>query len=409
MYSYRLTVLGFPGNPAGPNNLGLLDQRLAVEWVRDNIENFGGDPARITLFGQSAGAVSVDLYSYAWTSDPIAAGFIPESGTAFSWGLPNTKEQGAAAWFNVTATLGCGDASSNATEVLACMRTKNYTSILNAVPTLTGVSSILGSYGPTIDDTVVYSNYSTRTPAKIPVLIGNNNYEGGLFRTELALQNITFPDPFWDLFNLQEFTCPTGIRANVSLAAGIPTWRYRYFGVFPDLAVSSEAGTWHAAELPILFDTMPANPGPTTAEISIANYMRGAWAAFAKDPAKGLSTYGDGWPVYDPSKDTLIRLAYNNVTGTNVASPWVYDEFCADVNVHSTNTSAYLNFHGFNTTASPTPSSTGASSTSSASGTATGSSTGTGSSAKPTSGSRKVGMSVWFTVAAGVGLAAWLL
>jgi carboxylesterase type B len=46
--NYRLSILGFPGNPVAPANLGLLDQRLAVEWVRDNIAGFGGDIDRIT-------------------------------------------------------------------------------------------------------------------------------------------------------------------------------------------------------------------------------------------------------------------------------------------------------------------------------------------------------------------------
>lgn len=58
--NYRVGFFGLPGNPDGRTNLGLLDQRLAVEWVRDNIAAFGGDPDRITLFGQSAGGSSVD-------------------------------------------------------------------------------------------------------------------------------------------------------------------------------------------------------------------------------------------------------------------------------------------------------------------------------------------------------------
>lgn len=371
--SYRLSILGFPGDPNGTQNLALLDQRLAVAWVRDNIANFGGDPSRITIFGQSAGAVSVDLYSYAWDSDPIVAGLISESGTVYSWGLPNSASAQATAWFNVTANLGCGDASSNSTEVLSCMRTKNYQDVLDAIPPAAdATSSILGSFGPTIDGKVVFSNYSERTPANVPLLIGNNNYEAGLFRTEFALKGIFYPDAFWNAFNLQEFTCPAGIRANASVAAKNPTWRYRYFGVFPDLAISSEAGTWHAAELPLLFDTVPPTPGPTTDEISIANYMRGAWAAFAKDPAKGLSSYGDGWPMYNASGETLIRLAYNNVTGTNLALPSLYDALCIYANVSSTNASAYLSIPKAAQSAL-TATTTTASSTASGSGTPTGS------------------------------------
>jgi cholinesterase len=70
--SYRENFFGFAALPGLPNyNFGLLDQRLAVEWVSKNIEAFGGDPARILLFGQSTGGGSVDIYSYAWTEDPI--------------------------------------------------------------------------------------------------------------------------------------------------------------------------------------------------------------------------------------------------------------------------------------------------------------------------------------------------
>lgn len=361
--SYRLSILGFPGNPAGTKNLGLLDQRLAVEWVQDNIANFGGDPTRITLFGQSAGSASVDFYSYAWDSDPIAAGFIGESGTVFSWGLPNSNASAATAWFNVSSTLGCGGASSNPASVLTCMRTKNYTSILNAIPQGSGVSGILGSFGPTVDDIVVFSNYSARTPAKIPMIVGNNNYEAGLFRTELALDGVFLSDTFWNDFNLQEFTCPAGIRANASVSAGNPTWRYRYMGVWPDLTISSESGTWHASELPILFDTAPATPGPTQQEIQFANYMRGAWAAFAKDPVNGLNTYEGGWPQYDVSGETLIRLAFNNLTGTNTVSPFLYDADCIFVNVSSTNASITATLPNLGSAATATSSSTKASGT----------------------------------------------
>jgi len=306
-----------------------------VEWVRDNIANFGGDPSRITIFGQSAGGASVDFYSYAWNSDPIAAGFIPESGNVFSWGLPSPKKTSAENWFNVTSTLGCGDASSDSAVVLSCMRKQNYNAILAAMPTSSGL--VLGGFIPTVDETVVFSNYSQRTPAKVPMLIGNNDYEGGLFRTSYALQGIFLPDIFWDNFNLQEYTCPCGIRANASASANNPTWRYRYYGVFPNLAISSEAGAYHEAEIPLIFNTAPSNPASSEAEISTGNYMRGAWAAFAKDPANGLTALG--WPTYNPNSDTLIRLAYGNTTGPNVTSPYYTDSNCVLVNASSTNVS----------------------------------------------------------------------
>jgi cholinesterase len=216
------------------------------------------------------------------------------------------------------------------------MYQQNASAIIAAVPQAAGEDGILGLFGPTVDDKIVFADYYKLTPANIPLLIGNNNYEGGLFRTTFALVGIFFPDVWWTDLNLWAFTCPTGIRANASLAAGVKTWRYRYFGIFPDLYISSEAGTWHAAEVPILFDTAPAIPGATADEISIANYMRAAWSTFAKDPVNGLTNYG--WPTYNNSEDTLIRLAYDNITGPNLINPYAYDADCIFVNVTDVNT-----------------------------------------------------------------------
>lgn len=237
--SYRLSILGYPGNPNSTANLGLLDQRLAVEWVRDNIEKFGGDPSRIILFGQSAGGASVDLYSYAYVDDPIVAGIIPESGNLWGWALPNPEARNARFWFNVTETVGCGNAASPPDEVLSCMRGKNATAILDAVPRLSGTDSILGGFGPTADGETAFADFKTRTPARVPMLIGNNNYEAGLFRLQFALRGELLDNKLWDALNLQAFTCPSGLRANASIAADIPVWRYRYFGEFPNLRVGA--------------------------------------------------------------------------------------------------------------------------------------------------------------------------
>jgi carboxylesterase type B len=332
--SYRLSILGFPGNPIAQNNVAFLDQRLAMEWVRENIANFGGDPERITLFGQSAGASSADYYAYAWPSEPIAAGIILESGTTFSFGLPYPKSVSAAAWYTVTTALGCGNASTDSRMLLACMCNVEINSLLGAVPT-TGLAALISAFGPTVDDSIVFSNYSQQIPARIPVLVGSNDYESGLFRTELALSNMTFPDSIWDEYNLAAFTCPAGVRANASIAARNPTWRYRYFGNFPNTNVSSEGGAYHGAELPLLFGTTSSTPGPnsTAEELKFQTYLQGAWTTFAKDPVHGLQTYGGGWPLYNPAEKSLLRLAYNNHVGTNLAFPMIYDAGCVNASL----------------------------------------------------------------------------
>ncbi|CAG8982726.1 hypothetical protein HYALB_00001007 [Hymenoscyphus albidus] len=300
-FNYRLSILGFPGNPNTQNNLALLDQRFAMDFVRDNIENFGGDPARITLFGQSAGAMSTDFYSYACASDPIAAGIIAQSGTVHSFGLPYTQEAAASNWYGTTAALGCGNASTNSTEILTCMRKVEVDALMKAIPN-TGLNAILSLFGPTADNTIIFSDYTQRTPANIPVLIGNTDYEGGLFRTQLALSNTTFPDWAWDAYNLAGYTCPSGLRAN-------------------------HRGAYDGAELPVLFGTADSFGKSTAIEEEIASYIQGAWTTFAKDPTKGLLSYADGWPLYDPTKETLVRLAYEDKVGSNLAFPLVYGEY----------------------------------------------------------------------------------
>lgn len=355
--SYRLSILGWPGNPNGTANLGLLDTRLAVEWVRDNIEKFGGDPARITLFGHSAGGAIVDFYGYAFAKDPIVAGLIPQSGNAFGWSLPSPESFSAPFWFNVTGTLGCGNSTSNPADVLTCMRQQNASAILNAVPQLSGTASILGGFGPDADPATISATVSSDAPPKVPMLIGSTNYEAGYFRTQFALGGAFLPDAAWTALTLQAFTCPVALRANASVDADVPIWRYRYFGVFPNLRISDEAGAWHGSENPMIFNTAPNSIPATAEQIAFGKYFRGAWAAFAKNPTSGLTAYG--WPQYDPSQDTLVRLAYDNKTGPNLINPRRYDADCSLIDVKSTDSSVIPNLPDAGASITPTGSANG--------------------------------------------------
>lgn len=306
---------------------------MGIEWVRDNIAAFGGDPSRITLFGQSAGATSIDYYTFAWQDDPIANAFIEESGSLFG-ATQYSAVDVAGLWFNTSATLGCGGTLSNSSEVLACMRTKNYTELTAAVP-----SAGSFGFGPAVDNVVVFEDYLARSSSgnftRRPLLSGNNNNEAGLFQTFEDLAGNVMPQEYWDDYDLTSFTCPCAERANISVANNVPTWRYRWFGAFPDTVITTipETGAWHTSELLSLFGVPLISPGvppQTPAELAIGTYLRGAWAAFAKDPVNGLSSYGGGWPEYSPSGNTLIRLAYNNMTGPNLAGGASYDTGCKE-------------------------------------------------------------------------------
>lgn len=263
---------------------------------------------------------------------------ILESGTV-GFANPSSITTKYASWFNVTQTLGCGNQKTDQNSLLRCMRGQNTSSITAAAAGMT--------FGPTADNQTAFTDYPARSKSgnfiKVPVLIGSNDYEGGLFAAQLALTGKSQPRSYWDTYGLIAFTCPAGMRANITISHGIPTWRYRWFGVFPNtnLTAVPNSGAYHFSEIPVLFDTAPFGegiPAATLEEISFGSYARGAWAAFAKNPTAGLSTYGGGWPTYSPTNETLIRLGYNNQNGINLAAPSMYDTTC-NVNFPANTTS----------------------------------------------------------------------
>ena len=93
--NYRVSVLGFlsTGDSDLPGNYGLWDQRMAIQWVHENIEHFGGDPSSVTIFGQSAGAGSVVYQSLYEGNKGLFTRAIAESGTANNlWAIPESPE-----------------------------------------------------------------------------------------------------------------------------------------------------------------------------------------------------------------------------------------------------------------------------------------------------------------------------
>jgi carboxylesterase type B len=160
-----LNIFGFSGAPGLTQNVGLLDQRMAIEWVHSNIAGFGGDPARITIFGQSAGGASVDYYSYIWTDKPLVRGLISHSGTALSF-KPNTAEESASYFYHVSNTLGCGNSTVPISSVVQCMRQQSFQAILAAVrrvPFAPSPALPQPQFHPTVDGVTVFADYAARS------------------------------------------------------------------------------------------------------------------------------------------------------------------------------------------------------------------------------------------------------
>ncbi|KAF1815958.1 alpha/beta-hydrolase [Eremomyces bilateralis CBS 781.70] len=330
--NYRLNIFGFPSAPdLAAQNLGLRDQRLAVEWARDNVKAFGGDPDRMILFGESAGAASVDLYSYAYKEDPIVTGFIAQSGVASNRGV--TIDTVRDAWYEASAKIGCGGASVG-NKTVACMQRKTTQQILDATRP-NGTVPALGStpFTPVADGDIVFSDYEARRNRgdfiQAPVLIGNNDNEGGIFivianaagspvnvNATLAIVN-------------QQFTCGSKAAVNGRVNAGVPAWRYRYYGEYDNQDIGVK-GAWHGSELAMVFGTAElTSKEPNSPEQDrLMKSMMSAWASFAKNPSGGLTALG--WPAYKDDEPTLVRLGNENAAEPNFGPNAEHDGICGN-------------------------------------------------------------------------------
>ncbi|KAF3133228.1 hypothetical protein TWF569_010672 [Orbilia oligospora] len=191
--NYRVGGFGFlPGKEVladGASNLGLLDQRLGLQWVADNIAAFGGDPSKVTIWGESAGAISVfdqmALYNgdHTYKGKPLFRGAIMNSGSIVP-SDPVDCPKGQKVYDTVVSVAGC----SKAYDTLACLRAAPYEILLNAttsVPSLLSYSSISLSYLPRPDGVVLTQSPDlsvlTGKFAKVPFIIGSQEDEGTIF------------------------------------------------------------------------------------------------------------------------------------------------------------------------------------------------------------------------------------
>ena len=180
--AYRLSGWGFLDGAeiraAGATNLGIRDQYLALQWLQENIAAFGGNPSKVTIWGESAGGESVGslLTLYGGRDDKLFAGAISESGTPLLQGGIYSESIGQAKYDNITAATGC----SNASNSLSCLRSLPFDTLNKAL-------NITPSYlfSPYVDnDTIKGSIYEQLLKGqfiKVPYLIGTNADEGSAF------------------------------------------------------------------------------------------------------------------------------------------------------------------------------------------------------------------------------------
>jgi para-nitrobenzyl esterase len=339
--NYRLGPLGYLAHPGlgaenaenRSGNYGLLDQLLALRWVQDNIAQFGGDPSRVMIFGESAGAVNVGLLLISPLAEGLFSRALMQSGTPTARPALVRRAEGTA----FAAEMGCGQGTPE--EQIACLRSLNPEALIAdlASPVEGGIAS--PGWGAAIDGWVVPMNpfQALQQGAfnHMPVAIGSTADEMSVSAPLVVtpanvelLFDLYVPEEFeaegLELYppgttNIQarqsyvqavtdaQFTAPAR-RVARAIAANQeePVWRYFFnhslSGIFSFL------GAYHGLELIYVFQTIEdTNFNITPGDEAVESLMRSYWSRFADtgDPN------GDGqpeWPQYEPAADTYIEI-----------------------------------------------------------------------------------------------------
>ena len=188
---YRLGPFGFltTGDSAAPGNLGMLDQVEALKWVKDNIENFGGNPNKVTIFGESAGGTSVSLHFLSPLSKNLFHQAIAESGVDFSpfaiqplsFGIGNAKA--------LAEKLDCD--TNDHTALVTCIREKKVSDIKEAAESANyGETADYVTWAPVVDKTFLHDTPRNLRKKgdfkKVNLMISFNSQEGSPTLSPLA-------------------------------------------------------------------------------------------------------------------------------------------------------------------------------------------------------------------------------
>lgn len=308
--NYRLGALGYLSHPAlgeRSGNYGLMDQIAALEWVKRNVAQFGGDPGNVTLFGESAGGLS----TMAVLSVPSARGLyhkaIVQSGGG--WYPPQTvkfkEDEGVA----ILAPTGLG-----ADATLAQLR---------ALPAET-LGGLAGGYGP-YPDGVLMPETPSQAIARgrfpdVPIMIGWNDGEDTLMGPsplpEATLKQIP---PIARMVYPKEAAAGDEALARViftdslfgasarwvaaQTSGGAPSWLY-HFSYVGEAYRPTAKSAGHATEIPYVWKMMTSpvgDIGPN--DVFMADLMHACWAAFAKTSKPCAQ-----WPAYTAASDQLMEF-----------------------------------------------------------------------------------------------------
>lgn len=338
-FDYRLGIFGFfrtqeldtesPHHASG--NYGLMDQIAALQWVQKNIARFGGDPANVTIFGQSAGSVDVGLLMTSPSARGLFARALEESGQIVGLMPTATKAQSESAWAPVAQALG---------RNLAAMRSDSTADLLKADKNAPKPprENFWGDRGASIDGWVLPSLpariFATGKEAPVPLLIGSNVQEivpedqpdeqtrhlieaavGPQKAAKLETIYAVPPDDSLEGNIAARFQTDRDFRCAVRQVAawhasnGFPTFVYQF-----DRSVGSDKPAQHSSELDFVFGYFPSHK-ETSADNTVANILQAYWTTFAragKPEASGLPL----WPRFSAESGNYLHFASTTTTPT---------------------------------------------------------------------------------------------
>jgi para-nitrobenzyl esterase len=342
--NYRLGPFGYFAHPAlssesshaSSGNYGVLDQIAALQWVKRNIAAFGGDPGRVTIFGESAGSWSV----CALVATPLSRGLfhraIGESGGCFSpmqylkrevHGLPPAEKAGE----SLAAILGCDKADAP----LAALRAKTTEEILAAAAKDPAQARTRANVDGWVFPDEIFNIYFQGKQNLVPVIVGSNADEGTALAGPMVPSNVNsflaaskrkyddlsdrflkvYPvtsesdvrDAFVHSLRDEWFTWEMRTWARLMRKAGGQAYVY-YFSRVPPRPDATKYGAYHAAEIIYAFDNLrKVSWMSEPADQKLAEAMSGAWVRFAASGEPDGGNLPD-WPAYDQEKEPYLEF-----------------------------------------------------------------------------------------------------